>query len=343
MHRRCPAVADVCAAVAAVAILGVVPLLAQAPGPASPPPVGEVGDAWTARRTAWGDPDLQGNFTNKSEQSTPFERPAEFEGRRIEDFEAAELAEIARARQERVIFNARPPGDSGVHSPVHWSDRFEVDKASRPWLVVDPPDGRIPDVTPEGQRRLAAQAAARRARSEADSFSDRSLYDRCITRGLPGSMMPAIYGNSFQIVQSPGYVAIRYEMVHETRIIPLDARPRLGESIRQYMGDGRGRWDGDTLVVETRNFREGSTYRGADARSLRLVERFTRVAPDTVMWAVTVDDGSTWARPWTFALPLTESDAEPVFEYACHEGNYAMSNILSGARAEEQAAAGGAE
>jgi len=320
----------------------------QAPGQVRRPnsearrPTSEVRQAWTPPRTPWGDPDLQGSFTNKSEQATPFERPREFEGRRIEDIQGAELAEILRERQERVISNARPP-DGGVHAPLHWSDRFDITKGSRPWFVVEPPDGKIPPMTPEGQQRAAARAAttaaARRARGPADSWEDRSLYDRCITRGLPASMMPTIYGNSYQIVQAKGFVAIRYEMIHETRIIPLDDRPHLGQTIRQHMGDGRGRWEGNTLVVETTNFREDTAYRGADPRTLRLIERFTRVAADKVMWAVTVDDPKTWTRSWTFAVPLTKDDGEPVFEYACHEGNYGLRNILSAARAEEKAAA----
>jgi hypothetical protein len=296
---------------------------------------------WTPPRTPWGDPDLQGNFTNKSEQSTPFERPREFEGRRIEDVQGAELADILRERQERVISNARPP-EGGVHAPLHWSDRFDITKGSRPWLVVEPPDGKIPPMTPEGQQRTAARAAAaaaaRRVRGPADSPEDRSLYDRCISRGLPASMMPTIYGNSYQIVQAPGFVAIRYEMIHETRIIPLDDRPHLGQTLRPYMGDGRGHWDGNTLVVETTNFREETAYRGANPETLRLIERFTRVASNKVMWAVTVDDPKTWTRPWTFAVPLTMDDGEPIFEYACHEGNYGLRNILSAARAEEKAA-----
>jgi hypothetical protein len=209
------------------------------------------------------------------------------------------------------------------------------------WFVMDPPDGKIPPMTAEGQRRVAATGALRRnsGRGPADSWEDRSLYDRCITRGLPGSMMPVIYGNSYQIVQAPGYVAIRYEMVHETRVIPLDGRSHVGKRIRLDMGDGRGHWEGDTLVVETTNFAKRSAYRNANAETLRLIERFTRVAPDKVMWSVTVDDPATWTRPWTFGMPLTIDDKEAVLEYACHEGNYAMTDILAGARAEERAAA----
>jgi hypothetical protein len=151
-------------------------------------------------------------------------------------------------------------------------------------------------------------------------------------------MMPVIYGNSYLITQSPGYVSISYEMVHETRVIPLDGRPRLSSNIRFDMGDARGRWDGNTLVVETTNFKERSVYRNANPETLKLTERFTRVAPDKIWWAVTVDDPSTWTRPWTFAMPLTINDAEAIQEYACHEGNYGLTNILSGARADERKA-----
>jgi hypothetical protein len=297
--------------------------------------------SWTAPLTPWGDPDLQGNFTNKSEQGTPFERPAEYEGRRLEDVAGSELQDILQKRQQRVIDTARPPGsENEPHAPVHWSDRFEVTKGGQAWLLVDPADGKIPPMTAAGRARTSAIAAANAAarRGSVDSWVERGLYERCITRGLPGSMMPAIYGNSYRIVQSPGFVAISYEMVHETRVIPLDGRPHVNTSIRGYMGDARGHWEGPSLVVETTNFREEGTYRNANASSLRLVERFTRVAANKVQWAVTVDDPQTWTRPWTFMMPLTMDDEEAMFEYACHEGNHGLLNILRGARAEEAAA-----
>jgi hypothetical protein len=151
-------------------------------------------------------------------------------------------------------------------------------------------------------------------------------------------MVPGVYGNSYQIVQGPGFVAIRYEMVHETRVIPLDVRPHVGKGIRMEMGDGRGRWDGSTLVVETTNFRQRSTYRNASAETLRLIERFTRIAPDKIDWSVTVDDPSTWTRPWTFSIPLTQNDDEQIAQYECHEGNQAIKNILGAARAGERPA-----
>ena len=167
--------------------------------------------------------------------------------------------------------------------------------------MIDPPDGRIPPLTAEARARAAARAEARKGRGEADSWEDRSLYDRCITRGLPGSMMPAIYGNAYRIVQGPGFVTITYEMVNETRVIPLDGRPHLTGSMRAYMGDARGRFEGTTLVVETTNFTDRTPYRGSSER-LRLVERFTPVDDGHVEWAVTFDDPATWARPWTFAM-----------------------------------------
>jgi hypothetical protein len=234
-----------------------------------------------------------------------------------------------------VLAGGDPAGNLG--GPLHWQDQFDIAKGSRPWFVIDPPDGKIPPQTAEARQRAASRQAARRGRGQADSWTDRSLYDRCITRGLPGSMMPAIYGNSYRIVQAPGVVAIQYEMVHETRIIPLDGRPHVGKEIRGHMGDARGWWEGDTLVVETTNFREESVYRGANPDVLTITERFTPISPERVEWRVTLEDATTWSRPWTFAMPLTRSDDEEIVPYECHEGNRAMANILSAARADEKA------
>jgi hypothetical protein len=292
---------------------------------------------WTAPKTPWGDPDLQGSFSNLSEDGTPLERPDQFAGRKLEDIKGEELAAIKREVQKRTIENFSGP----LHAPEHWwQDDLNLIKGSQAWLIVDPPDGKIPALTPEARARAAARAEARKGRGPADSWTDRSLYDRCITRGLPGSMMPAIYGNSYQIVQAPGYVLIRYEMVHESRVIPLDGRPHTSSAIRSYMGDARGHWEGNTLVVETTNFREDGIYRGANPETFKLTERFTRTAPDKVQWTVTLDDPKTWVRPWSFSMPLTLDESQPVLEYACHEGNYGLRNILSAARAEEAKAAG---
>jgi hypothetical protein len=287
-------------------------------------------------RTPWGDPDLQGDFTNSDESLIPMERPDGLTGRRLEEISDAGLGRLI---DERNV--ARDEADRQrweLRSPLHWFENIKP-KNSRAWLVSDPPDGRIPPLTADARARAAARATARKGRGEADSWEDRSLYDRCITRGLPGSMMPAIYGNSYRIVQGPGVVTISYEMVNETRVIPLDGRPHLGASMRAYMGDARGRFEGPTLVVETTNFTDKTPYRGSSDR-LRLIERFTAVDERQVEWSVTFDDPATWARPWTFAMRLTKVGAdEAPFEYACHEGNYAMRNLLSIARAEEAAAA----
>jgi hypothetical protein len=293
---------------------------------------------YSAPRTPWGDPDLQGAFTNSDESQTPMERPDDLAGRRLEEFTPEEIAKLNAERNA-----AREKADAirwELRSPLHWFENIGF-KNSRAWMVSDPPDGKIPALTPEARQRAAARTAARRGRGEADSYEDRSLFDRCISRGVPGSMMPAIYGNSYDITQGPGYVVIRYEMIHEARVIPLDGQPHASASLRSYMGDARGRFEGDTLVVETTNFNDRVPFRGSSDR-LRLVERFTAVAPNTVEWSVTLEDPATWARPWTFAMNLSRvSDSEPPFEYACHEGNYAMFNLLSIARAEEAAAAAG--
>lgn len=292
---------------------------------------------WITPRTPWGDPDLQGSFSNLSENGTPFERPEIFEGRKLEDIKGDELLKVKSDAQKRTIQNF----ETGLAAPSEWwQPNLTMTKGAQAWLVVDPPDGKIPPMTPEATQRIAARAAARRnsGHGPADSWEDRSLYDRCITRGLPGSMIPAIYGDSYQIVQAPGYVSIIYEMIHEIRVIPLDGKPHSSSNIRTYMGDPRGHWDGDTLVVETTNFREEGIYRNANPATLRLVERFTRIGPDTVKWSVTVDDPATWTKPWTFALPLTREEG-PVLEYSCHEGNRGLMNILSAARAEEKKAA----
>jgi hypothetical protein len=292
---------------------------------------------WSAPRTPWGDPDLQGSFSNLSENGTPLERPDQFAGRRLEDIKGEELLAIKREAQKRTIDNFAGP----LHAPDGWwQPDLNMVNGSQAWFVVDPPDGKIPPLTELARERAAARADARRrsGRGPSDSWTDRSLYDRCISRGLPGSMMPAIYGNSYQIIQSPGYVSITYEMIHETRIIPLDKRPHSGQSIRSFMGDARGHWEGDTLIVETTNFREDGIYRGANPSTLRLIERFTRIGPDTVKWSVTVNDPATWTRPWTFSMPLTRDESQPVLEYSCHEGNLGLMNILSAARSEEKAA-----
>jgi hypothetical protein len=297
---------------------------------------------WKPARTPWGDPDLTGVYSNSDEAGIPFEKPSQFEGRRLEDITEAELNDLRSARQNATLERAVSASDDPEgHPQLFWWETLNAIN-SRAWLVNDPPDGKIPPETPEARQRAAARAEARRrtGHGPADSPEDRSLYDRCISRGLPGSMMPAIYGSSYQIVQAQGSVVIIYEMIHETRVIPLDGRPHVGKTIRNYMGDARGHWDGNTLVVETTNFKDQIAYRGADGATLRLIERFKPIGPQTVEWSVTGDDPATWTRPWTFAMNLTKKDAsQRPFEYACHEGNYGLRNILSGARADEKKAA----
>jgi hypothetical protein len=294
---------------------------------------------WQAPRTSWGDPDISGIFTNKDENGTPLERPAEFAGKNLDDFGPAEMAALRAERQRRAREVAPSIGGSAGEDtgagPPHWYEHLEAVN-SKPWLIVEPADGKIPALTQEGERRQAEQRAALAKRDRPDTYTDMSLYDRCISRGLPGSMMPAIYGNAYDITQAPGLVAIRYEMIHETRLIRLDGSPHASPEQRFYMGDARGRFEGDTLIVETTNFRPGAAYRNASA-DLKIVERFTPVDENTLRWEIRFEDPRTWVAPWAFAMPLKRDAGSPMFEYACHEGNYGLANILSAARAADRA------
>jgi hypothetical protein len=246
-----------------------------------------------------------------------------------------ELGKIRSTAQQQMI--AALPGGRVRGPDDWWLQNLDLSQRSQPWLVIDPPDGRIPPLTGEGQKR--AQAARVRSSFAApggpfDGPDDLGLLERCISRGIPGSMIPVMYGNHYRIAQLPGLAVITYEIVHETRIIPLDGRPHVSQAIRSYMGDPRGRWEGNTLVVETTNFNSASAYRGANPESLRVVERFTRVAPDVISWTATIEDPVTWTRPWTIAMPLK---ADPdVLPFECHEHNYGLVNILSASRAQER-------
>jgi hypothetical protein len=297
--------------------------------------------AFSLPRTPWGDPNLSGVYTNNDESGIPLERPNQFEGKRLEDVSEGELAQLNAQREDQRVAAAPNLGGIPGTNPVHWFENFGA-KNSRAWLLVDPADGRVPPVTDEARRRPAVRGGSSFGGGPFNSTQDFSLYDRCITRGIPGSMMPAIYGNAYEIVQGPGWVGIRYEMIHETRIIPMDGRPHPGKNIKLDMGDARGHWDGDTLVIETTNFTQRSTYRNANAEAFTLIERFKPVAPDVVEWSVTMNDPTTWTRPWTFAMNLTKggADKQP-FEYACHEGNYGMQNMLNAARKADLEAASG--
>ncbi len=282
-------------------------------------------------RTPWGDPDLRGVFSNGDEYTTPLERPAQFAGRRLEDIKGQELLDVRRAQLEAVI-DALPGGR--VRGPdAWWVQNLNVANSRQAWLVIDPPDGRIPPLTPEGQRRAARRVRSSFVGGPFDSPEDFSLLDRCISRSVPGSMIPVMYGNDYEILQAPGVVVIRYEIIHEARVIPLDGRPHVGAGIREHMGDARGRWDGDALVIDTTNFTDAAAYRGANAATLHVVERLTRPSAGVIAWTATIEDPVTWTRPWTIGMSLT-AERQPLLAYDCHEGNYGMRNILSAARAE---------
>jgi hypothetical protein len=288
---------------------------------------------WTVARTAWGHPELTGIYTNNDESLIPFERPAAFAGRQIADLTPGQIEEIDRQRNARVDDFSSTFGTTLFLGSI-------ARKSSRPWLVVDPPDGRVPALTPEAQERLRHPTRGRSSNvipdGPFDGHEDLGLYDRCITRGIPDSMLPVGYGANYEIIQSTDRVAIRYEMVHEVRVIPLDGRPHVGRNLHLDLGDARGWWDGDSLVVETTNFSSRSAFRGA-TDNLRLTERFTPATQGVLEWRVTVDDARTWTRPWSFALTLTKKDdSERIYEYACHEGNYSLRNILTGARSADE-------
>jgi hypothetical protein len=299
---------------------------------------------WTLARTPDGQPDLQGVWSNNN--VTPLERPKQFGGRQyLTDEELTTLKQ--RAAQLFAGDGDAAFGDALFETLLSDTNKFvsrdgrtgdynqfwlvERDWSNRTSLITDPPDGRLPALTAEGARREAAAAAARQR--PAAGPEDRSLSERCITFGVP--RLQAAYNSYYQIVQSPGNVAIMMETIHDTRIIPLDNRPHIPQDIRQWHGDPRGHWEGNTLVVETTNFSPKSNFRGAN-ENLRLVERFTRVGPDTLNYEVTVTDPTIWTRPWTAMIPLRRS-TDLVYEYECHEGNTGLAGILAGARADEKA------
>jgi hypothetical protein len=236
------------------------------------------------------------------------------------------------------ISNAGEVG-SATSPPPHWLERGKASRQAS--LVVDPPDGRMPALTPEAQARQKLQQQARQGRGPADSWEDRSYWDRCISRGVVGSMLPTVYNAGNEIVQGPGYVVIRNEMIHEARVVPLNGGSHRGAGIRGYMGDSRGRWEGNTLVIETRHVHPRAGIGGAGAGApqtdaITLTERLTLLDANTLQYQVTIDDPGTWVRPWTLSFPWKRDSDYTLFEYACHEGNYAMRNILSGARADEK-------
>ena len=286
--------------------------------------------AWTHPRTAWGDPDLEGVWTSDNNFSIPLERPPEVANKEFLD--GPEL-DAALAKRAQLIAAVADGGAVGA-GPSHWYENLTA-KSRRSSLIIDPKNGRLPALTSEARARAAAEQAARAGRGPADSWEDRSLWDRCITVGLPAVMFPTGYNNNVQILQAPGYITITHEMMHDTRIIPLDGSAHLSSRIRQYMGDSRARWEGTTLVVDVTNFHANTNYRGS-RDTLHLIERYTRTASDQLRYEVTIDDPKTYVRPFKVAFPITQEPGYQNFEYACHEGNNAMFNSLSGARAQEK-------
>jgi hypothetical protein len=330
------------AAVVAVTTVTVAGQSIQAPaGARSPKP--EARKTYVVPRTADGQPDFQGVWANNT--ITPLQRPAQWAGKQF--LTDAEMAALKKAAASAVADDSDAVfGDSLVLAAIanekarsfepstgnynnFWLVEREVD--NRTSLIVDPADGRIPPLTPEAQDRAAKLAAARR-RSPADGPEDRSLGERCLTFGTP--RVGAGYNSYYQIVQAPGYVAIIHELGHEVRIIPIERREHVGPQLRQWLGDSRGHWEGDTLVVDTTNFSTKSSFQGS-SRNLHLVERFKRVGQNTLNYEFTVSDPTVWTRPWTVMIPLKGTE-DKIYEYACHEGNTGMEGILSGHRMDER-------
>ena len=290
---------------------------------------------WTPPRTPDGHPDFQGIWSNAT--VTPLERPSEFAGKAVlSDAEAAEFAQETIQRTNADRRDGGTEADVGRAYNNFWYDRgTSAVKTHRTSLIIDPPDGRIPALTPQAQQQQAARAEHRRLHP-ADGPEDRRLSERCLnwqTAGPP--MLPGAYNNNYQIIQTPDTVVIFNEMIHDARIVPMDARPHIASGIRQWLGDSRGHWEGDTLVIETTNFTDKTAFQGA-TENMRLTERFKLADRDTLLYEFTVDDPATFIKPWTVQIPSTRTEG-PIFEYACHEGNYGMSGILSSARAEEKA------
>jgi hypothetical protein len=305
-------------------VVAVLPLAAQVPST----------KAWVAPRTPDGKPDLQGVWTSAT--LTPLERPADLGNKQFfTKEEAAQWTKQFLQTNNRDRRDGSAQDDVGRAYNEFWFSRGDaVVPTLRTSLIIDPPDGKIPALTPDGRQRAAARAEAQRLHP-ADGPEDRSLAERCIIWPVAGPpMIPGGYNNNYQIVQGPGYVTIVVEMIHDVRTIPTDGRPHLPATVRQWMGDPRGHWEGDTLVVDTTNFTDKTNFRGS-GENLHLVERFTRTAPGQLMYEFTVNDAASFARPWTAQIPMAKTDG-PLFEYACHEGNYGMEGILRGARKQER-------
>ena len=340
MDRRYLRVVRVLLATGTVLLLGVGAAAAQT---VSAVALATEAEGWTHPRTPWGDPDLQGIWNNTAWNAVPLERQTE------ED-------RAERARQREVRSRALPGARGLAYDTNIWGEGVRAGWASSPievtHILMDPPDGKLPPLTPEAQKKWDVREEAREGLSQDEPrpgawVEDVTVWMRCISRGLPDAMFPRLYNNNYLILQAAGYVVILYEMIHDARVIPLDGRPHLPQGVRQWMGDSRGYWEGNTLVVESRSFvgnefsliphggGGGGTYRGA-SRELQLTERFTRVADEYIDYQFTVDDPGLYTRPWTGAVPLTTIDSpKGIFEYACHEGNYSLESALSGALARD--------
>jgi hypothetical protein len=292
---------------------------------------------WKVPRTPDGQPDLQGFWTNNS--YTPLERP---KGVTKEYFTKEEAAEM----QKRAAAEESEQTEPGTIADVHYDfTQFGLDRNQSPFamnlrtsLIVDPPDGKLPPMNAAGQKRAAERAELAKRVGRWDSAQSNDLDDRCIVfAGAGPPMMPQGYNSNYQIVQTPGYVMILFEMAHDVRLVPLDGRPHLPSNVKNWLGDSRGRWEGDTLVVETTNFNGKNPLRGS-SEQMRVTERFTRVDANTIRYQFTIDDPGTWTKPWSAELPMRKTTG-PLFEHACHEGNYGLYNTLVGARLEEKRAA----
>ena len=289
---------------------------------------------WTPPKTAWGDPDLQGEWPATAR--IPMQRPANLGNRAV--LTDAELAERESQFKHQAAEDNEEvaKGDNvTINPPSYWVERGKPDRQAS--LVVDPPDGRIPPLTPDGQAAVQAQRGGLGPGShfpdKVDSWEDFDIYSRCITRGIVSSMLPTLYNFGNEILQAPGYVIIRNEMIHETRVIPLDGRPHVGKGIQTYMGDSRGHWEGNTLVVQTTNLKASpGAGGGLFSDAAVLTERFTRISPKDLSYDLTVNDPKTWTKPWTLHMPYKLDPSYRIYEYACHEGNYMMLDALSGAR-----------
>ena len=293
-----------------------------------------------AAQDAVGAPGSPGRVDQRQRPRHPRERPAEFAGRA--ELTDQELADRIK-RDEQTIKNAvAATGAQTGGRDGFWRGSQTFRQTS---LIVDPPDGRMPPVTPEALKRAAPRDRGSFGNGPFDGPEDFTLYDRCITRGIVGGVMPVPYGNGNRILQTPDAFIITYEMIHDTRVVPLDGRPHLGKNLRQYLGDSRGRWEGNTLVVETTNFTDQTSVGGGNGNGLRhsaamkMTERFTRTAADVLEYKVTIDDPKTYTRPWTIQLPLVSPPGFQTLPYECHEGNGAIKYILAAERAEDKAIA----